>query len=119
MRIVEIARFVDNVESAKEFYRALLGVEPTYADAMLATFEHLGVTYLVHQRYVPGSDDLPCEDHVAFGVADVDATVKLLVGRGLTVEFGPRDYDWGRSAYLREPGGSLIEICQTGPHQAG
>ena len=112
MKIVEIARFVDDVPKAIEFYRLLLGVEPSYRDESLATFDSHGVTVLVHHRYEPGPGDLPCEDHIAFGVDDVDLAVAALEQQGLTVEHPPRDYDWGRSAYLREPAGSLIEITQ-------
>jgi predicted enzyme related to lactoylglutathione lyase len=115
MKIVEIARFVDDVPKAIAFYRLLLRVEPSYSDVSLATFKANGVTVLVHVRYEPGPGDLPCEDHIAFGVEDVDQTVAALTQKGLTVEYPPRDYDWGRSAYLREPTGSLIEIAQHSP----
>lgn len=116
MKIVELARFVDDVPKAIEFYRLFLGVEPSYSDDSLATFYSHGVTVLVHHRYEPGPGDLPCEDHIAFGADDVDQTVAVLEQQGLIVEHPPRDYDWGRSAYLREPSGSLIEIAQNSPN---
>lgn len=112
MKIVEVARFVEDVSQAKEFYSGLLGAEPIHEDPSIAIFQHDGVTYLIHERYVPGPDELPCEDHIAFGVSSVDETVQMLVQQGLSVAYPPRDYDWGRSAYLREPGGSLIEITE-------
>lgn len=112
MKIVEVARFVENVPQATEFYAKLLGVEPVHADSSIAILKHEGVTYLIHARYVPAPHELPCEDHLAFGVSNVDETVQTLVQQGLSVAYPPRDYDWGRSAYLREPGGSLIEIAQ-------
>ena len=112
MKIVEMARFVDDVPKATVFYRALLGTEPSYCDSSLATFDVGGMTVLVHQRYEAGPGDLPCEDHIAFGVDDVDQAVAALERQGLKVEHPPRDYDWGRSAYLREPAGSLVEITQ-------
>ena len=112
MKIVEVARFVEDVPRATEFYCRLLGVEPVHADSSIAILKHGGVIYLIHERYVPGPDDLPCEDHIAFGVSSVDEAVQMLFQRGLSVAYPPRDYDWGRSAYLREPGGSLIEIAQ-------
>jgi catechol 2,3-dioxygenase-like lactoylglutathione lyase family enzyme len=111
MKIIEIARFVDDVPATTQFYRTLLGIEPEYSDATLATFQHAGTTWLIHQRYEPGSDDLPCEDHIAFGVADVDQSAAELAAQGLAIEFPPKDYDWGRSAYLRDPSGALIEIA--------
>lgn len=115
MKIVEIARFVDDVPKAIAFYRLLLGVEPSYSDESLAKFISRGVTFLIHACYEPGPGDLPCEDHIAFGADDVDRTVTSLEQQGLIVEHPPRDYDWGRSAYLREPAGSLIEIAQVSP----
>jgi len=115
MKIIEIARFVDDVPKAIKFYRLLLGVEPSYSDDSLATFNSNGVTVLVHIRYEHGPGDLPCEDHIAFGVDDVDQTVAALERQGLIVEYPSRDYDWGRSAYLREPTVSLIEIAQNSP----
>ena len=61
---------------------------------------------------MPETGELPCENHVAFAVADVDQTVAELESRSLTVEFSPPNYDWGRSAYLRDPEGRLVEIQQ-------
>jgi predicted enzyme related to lactoylglutathione lyase len=115
MKIIEIARFVEDVPAAITFYRRLLGVEPSYTDTVLATFQSHGVTYLIHQRYEPGPDDLPCEDHIAFGVADVDLAAASLEQQGLQISYPPRDYDWGRSAYLREPNGTLMELTQISP----
>ena len=45
-------------------------------------------------------------------MTDVDAAVQQLVDSGITVEIPPRDYYWGRSAYLRDPDGHLIELIQ-------
>ena len=112
MKLVEIARFVDDVPKAIVFYRTLLGKEPSYSDDSLATFDLDGVTVLIHKRYESGPGDLPCENHIAFGVDDVDQCVAALEQQGLTIEHPVRDDDWGRSAYLREPTGSLFEIAQ-------
>lgn len=108
MKVVEIARFVEDVPKATEFYRILLGVEPSYNDESLATFDADGTTVLIHRRYEAGPGDLPCEDHIVFGVADVDQTVATLERQGLRLEHPPHDYEWGRSAYLREPTGTLV-----------
>lgn len=112
MKLTEVARFVADVTQAVAFYRTLLGAEPSYADSSVATFRKDGVTFLIHERYTPGPGELPCEDHVAFSVASVDATVEALVAKGLSIEFATKDYAWGRSAYLRDPDGSLIEITE-------
>ena len=112
MKLSEIARFVEDVPRSVDFYRALLGIEPSHADSNLATFHHDGVTLLIHQRYTPGPGELPCEDHIAFSVPSVDEAVVALLARGMTVQFPPKDYHWGRSAYLRDPSGSLVELAQ-------
>jgi catechol 2,3-dioxygenase-like lactoylglutathione lyase family enzyme len=67
----------------------------------------------VHQTYPAASGDLPPENHVAFAVPDVDATCRDLIAGGLTLEVAPQDYYWGRSAYLRDPDGHLIELTQS------
>ena len=43
----------------------------------------------------------------------MDAACERLTQQGLTVEIPPNDYDWGRSAYLRDPDGHLIELSQS------
>ena len=54
----------------------------------------------------------PNEDHFALGVSDLDAAAAELAADGLTFLVEPRDYDWGRSAYLRDPDGRLVELSQ-------
>lgn len=47
---------------------------------------------------------------IAFFRDDVDAACQVLIEHGLTFEAPPQDYYWGRSAYLRDPDGHLVEI---------
>jgi catechol 2,3-dioxygenase-like lactoylglutathione lyase family enzyme len=68
----------------------------------------------IHRTYPAPEGELPPENHVAFAVANVDATCETLVNQGLTLEVSPKDYYWGRSAYLRNPDGSLVEITAAG-----
>jgi catechol 2,3-dioxygenase-like lactoylglutathione lyase family enzyme len=35
------------------------------------------------------------------------------VSNGLRLLVEPRDYPWGRSAYLRDPDGRLVELAQS------
>jgi len=46
-------------------------------------------------------------------VAQVDAMWATLVRQGVTVDFGPSDYPWGRSAYVRDPDGRLVELHES------
>jgi catechol 2,3-dioxygenase-like lactoylglutathione lyase family enzyme len=57
-------------------------------------------------------DGPPNEDHFALAVDDLNAACDALVARGLILELEPRDYPWGRSAYLRDPDGRLVELAQ-------
>jgi catechol 2,3-dioxygenase-like lactoylglutathione lyase family enzyme len=43
-------------------------------------------------------------------VDDVDHACAELQARGFTIEVPPRMCYWGRSAYLRDPDGWLIEL---------
>lgn len=112
MRLAELAIFTDNFSATAEFYERLLGTAAAHRGDGMAIFKVGDAEVLIHERYEAGPGDLPCENHVAFAVADVDQSVRELEARGLSVEIPPRDYDWGRSAYLRDPDGHLLEIHQ-------
>lgn len=110
MRLKELALFTDDVESVAAFYRELLGIKPSVSGPGIAIFKRDGYEVLVHENYEPGPDELPCEDHVAFEVDDLDATWDRLIDAGLEPLAEPRQWDWGRSAYLRDPDGRIIEL---------
>jgi len=111
MKLCEVARFVSDVPAATASYAKLLGAAPVHADDGIAIFVVEGVTWLLHCVYEPGEGELPPEDHVAFAVDDLDAACAELAAAGLMVERAPADYDWGRSAYLRDLDGRLIELA--------
>ena len=110
MSLAELARFVDDVDAAVDFYAAVLDAEPTGRWPGGATFDLGSATLLVHETVEHG--EAPGEDHPAFAVADVDAACAALEERGLDVAWPPADYDWGRSAYLRDPAGNLVELVE-------
>jgi catechol 2,3-dioxygenase-like lactoylglutathione lyase family enzyme len=112
-QLSELAYFTDNVSGMTAFYQRLLGTAPVAQSPGMAIFRVGGAQVLIHKTYTPGPGDLPPENHVALAVPDVDAACAALAEQGLTVEIAPRDYDWGRSAYLRDPDGHLIEMNQT------
>ena len=112
MKLSELAFFTDNVETMTAFYRRLLGSEPVVQFDGMAIFM-LGETKLfIHRTYTAAAGELPPTNHIAFTVADVDATCQALQQQGLTLEVAPADYYWGRSAYLRDPDGQQIELTQ-------
>jgi len=67
---------------------------------------------LVHERSAGLSDGPPSEDHYALAVDDLATSCDTLRARGLVLLVEPRDYPWGRSAYLRDPDGRLVELSQ-------
>ena len=110
--LTEVAVFTDRPEEVKRFYGLLLerGVDSewpgdaTYASGML--------TILIHERGEPLDGGPPNHDHVAFAVDDLDVTCAKLGAQGVEIEIEPRDYPWGRSAYVRDPDGRLVELAQ-------
>ena len=112
MRFSEFAIFTEDLASATAFYERLLGAAPSHRGDGIAIFKVGGIQVLIHKRYVASSDDVPCENHVAFAVSDVNQSISEIEARGLSVDIPPREYGWGRSAYLRDPDGHLLEIHQ-------
>lgn len=110
--VVEVALFTDDVDAAKAFYRQLLTSSPESDWPGGAIFAAGAAKLLVHERGAAIEDGPPNEDHVAVGVADLDARYHDLVARGYAFVAAPRDYPWGRSAYLRDPDGRLVELTQ-------
>ena len=112
MKLSELAYFTDNVPEMTDFYRKLLGVEPVAQSADMAIFMSGETRIFIHRNYQPSESELPPENHVAFAVADVDATCQALIEQGLLMEIPPKDYYWGRSAYLFDPDGNQVEITR-------
>ena len=101
--IVEIALFTDRPDELVAFYEDVLRRPPASRWPGGATFDLDGATLLVHARGEPEEGMPPNQDHFALRVADVDAEAARLGTEA-------KDYDWGRSAYLRDPDGRLVEL---------
>lgn len=101
--IAEIALFTDDVESLVDFYRRVLDREPTASWPGGATFDVDGVTMLIHVKGESAEGMPPNVDHFALRVGDVDRDAARLGTEA-------KDFDWGRSAYLRDPDGRLVEL---------
>ncbi len=115
MRLIEIALFTPDVRGTVEFYRKLLDMQPVWESDGAAQFDLGGVDLLIHVKEEGGPSPgfPPDEDHIAFGVDNVDEACEELRLKGLKVKIGPRDFDWGRSAYLEDHDLRLVEIHQT------
>lgn len=100
--LAEIALFTDDPEACVDFYERVLRRPPASRWAGGATFDLGGVTLLIHARSEP-VEGAPNADHLAIKVDDVDAEAARLGTEA-------RDYSWGRSAYLRDPDGRVVEL---------
>jgi len=109
-RIAEVALFTDRVDEMAAFYAAVLGVEPLQRGSDIAIFDADGITVLIHSRAATSPSRPPNQNHIALAVGDVDAACGTLASQGLVILLPPREYDWGRSAYLRDPDGHLVEL---------
>jgi catechol 2,3-dioxygenase-like lactoylglutathione lyase family enzyme len=108
-RLTELALFTADVAGVAAFYENLLGIAPAERSDQHAVF-HLGKLVLrVHVAVEPGPGDPPADDHVAFTVEGLDARAAELAAAGVAVD-GPRELPWGRSAYVRDPDGRLVEL---------
>jgi predicted enzyme related to lactoylglutathione lyase len=107
-RIAEVALFTDDVKSLAAFYEHLLGRPPDSSSDSHASFDLDGTTLFIHVAEGAGPEGVPNVDHVAFAL-DQDAAAERARSGGAEV-FGPEDFYWGRSAYLRDPDDRAVEL---------
>jgi catechol-2,3-dioxygenase len=108
-RVAEVAFFTRDVVGLTAFYERLLGRPPESRSESHASFDLGGTTLFIH---VAGDGDehegAPNTDHVAIAL-DQDEAAERARADGADV-VGPKDFYWGRSAYLRDPDGRVIEL---------
>ena len=112
MKLIELTYFTENVQQMADFYHGLLGVDSVARSDDMVIFMSGQTKIFIHRKYVPVGGELPADNHIAFAVENVDATCDALTQQGLTLEVPPKDYYWGRSAYLRDPDGHMVEITK-------
>jgi len=110
-RIAEVALFTKDVPRLTSFYEQLLGRSPDDSSPDHASFHLNEVTLFIHVAGEDGPADAPNRDHVAFAL-DQDEAAKRARAAGVDV-VGPKDFYWGRSAYLEDPDGRVIELQAT------
>jgi predicted enzyme related to lactoylglutathione lyase len=106
-RIAEVALFTEDVPRLADFYETLLGQAADSRSDSHASFDLGGTTLFIHVKG-NGVEDAPNGDHVAFAL-DQDAAADRARASGSEV-VGPRDFYWGRSAYLQDPDGRAVEL---------
>jgi catechol 2,3-dioxygenase-like lactoylglutathione lyase family enzyme len=107
---VEIALFTDDVDAARAFYEPVVGAAPEAEWPGGAIYALGSLKLLIHERTGGIAGGPPNEDHVALGVPDLDRACDDLRRRDFAFLVEPREYPWGRSAYLRDPDGRLLEL---------
>ncbi len=108
-RIAEVALFTEDVSGLTAFYERLLGQPPDSRSDSHASFDLGGTTLFIHVAGDGGDHEgAPNRDHVAFAL-DQDAAADRARAAGTDV-VGPKEFYWGRSAYLRDPDGRAVEI---------
>jgi catechol-2,3-dioxygenase len=112
-RVSEIALFTPDVARLTAFYEELLGRQPESRSESHASFDLGGTTLFIHVATDDDSHGAPNGDHVAFAVEDDEGVADRLRELGTDVD-GPRDFYWGRSAYLRDPDGRAVELNREG-----
>ena len=117
-----ITLFVEDLDTAKRFYREVFGLPVTFEDDDSAVFK-FGET-LVNLLKTTAAQGLIEPAAVAsrgagarlqftIGVDDVDAMCAELATRGVELLNGPMDRPWGiRTASFKDPGGHIWEIAQ-------
>jgi lactoylglutathione lyase len=119
--IAAITLFVEDLETATQFYQAVFQLPVFFEDGNSAVFK-FGETLvnLLRASEAPGliapapvaasADGV--RSQLTLGVEDVDATCEQLRERGVELLNGPMDRPWGiRTASFRDPGGHIWEIA--------
>ena len=121
-RIDAITLFVEDLDSAKAFYRDVFGLPIHFQNADSAVFK-FGET-VINLLRVTNADELISPAVVAppdagsrmvftIGVDDVDAMCEVLAARGVELLNGPMDRPWGiRTASFVDPAGYIWEIAK-------
>ncbi|PKO11990.1 MAG: glyoxalase [Chloroflexi bacterium HGW-Chloroflexi-10] len=120
--ISAITLFVEDLETAKQFYQTVFGLPVFYEDPNSSVFK-FGET-LINLLKISEADELIQPAKVAgpesgtrmvftITVDDVDAACAQLTARGVVLLNGPMDRPWGiRTASFKDPGGYIWEIAR-------
>ena len=108
-RLTELALFTADVPGVTAFYERVLGIAPAEQSDGHAVFALGELVLRIHVAVEPAPGDPPADDHVAFTVAGPRRACRRAGRAGIPLD-GPRDLPWGRSAYVRDPDGRLVEL---------
>ena len=114
MRIIRIVPNVatQDIESAKSFYRDILGLDVVMDMAWIATLEANTLMRPQLSFAAQGGSGTAVPD-ITIEVDDLQEALHRLQKAGITVEYGPADEPWGvRRFYVRDPFGRLLNIME-------
>ena len=118
-----ISLFVEDLQTAKDFYSSAFGVPVAFEDAtsVALRFENL-IVNLLHtdsateliEPMAVGTTESGSRFQLSIWVPDVDAVCVELQRRGVKLLSGPSDRPWGmRTANFVDPAGHSWEIGQS------
>ncbi len=124
--VLETVLYVDDLATAEQFYRDVLGLEPFVKADGRHVFYRVGdqVVLLFNPevtRIPPGPGALPVpphgtdgEGHLCFRAsgAEIEQWKAHLEAKGVAIE---EDFEWpggGRSIYFQDPSGNCLEIAE-------
>jgi len=120
--ISAISLFVDDLRTAKAFYRNVFEVETIFEDDVSAAFKldnlilnllHVDSAGEIIEPQAPGARDAGPRCQFSVWVDDVDALCARLRERGVSLLAGPKDRPWGmRTANFVDPAGHSWEVAQ-------
>jgi catechol 2,3-dioxygenase-like lactoylglutathione lyase family enzyme len=111
--LTELTYFTPRLAEMISFYQKVLETEPISQSEGMAIFQTGTMKLYLHARYEPSGDDLEPVDHLAVAAPDVDKACQALEQQGIAIKIAPKDYYWGRSAYLQDPDGHQVEVEQS------
>jgi catechol 2,3-dioxygenase-like lactoylglutathione lyase family enzyme len=120
--ISAITLFVEDLETAKQFYQKVFGLPVAFEDGASAVFKfkHALINLLKASAAVEliepgavGSREAGSRFQLTITVDDVDAIYAELSSRGVHFLNGPIDRPWGvRTASFQDPAGHIWEIAK-------
>ena len=106
--VVNIA--TKHVESAKNFYAGILGLQLVMDLGWILTFEAESKAAPQISIASEGGSGAPVPD-LSIEVDDLEDVYQRIIAEGLPVEYGPTNEPWGvRRFYVRDPFGRLLNI---------
>jgi len=124
VRLLHTCLNVSDLETSIEFYTRHLGlqlegrreVKQNNAEIAFLKDKDGAAIELTHWRDKKTLMEGDNFDHIAFGVEDVNATVRELKGKGVTIAMEPFSLQGSTSkiAFIKDPDGNWLELIEAG-----